>query len=234
MAPCQSCHAGCCRSFAVPITGADIITIERRFRLSFWDFACRWADPKGNLAQGRVPHFFFPDAPDTPFVICLIQTHSLFLPGTVKCRFLVECPPDQEHPLGEARCGIYGARPATCRVFPTKMNTTGDLVVLCDVPPKPPDNAHPVYDLCPREWEAHEIDGVQGLQDLVLTKYEFAFFAEIARAWNKSPQAWDAFPEFLRIVYSHRVQRESEMDADVIQLDAARTSPEYTTNRAAA
>jgi Fe-S-cluster containining protein len=234
MAPCQSCHAGCCRSFAVPITGADIVTIERRSGLSFWDFACRWADPEGKIARGRVPHFFFPDAPDTPFVICLIQTHSLFLPGTVKCRFLVECPPDQDHPLGQARCGIYHGRPAACRVFPTKMNTTGDLVVLCNVPPKPRDDAHPAYDLCPREWEAHEVDPVQGLQDLVLTKYEFAFFAEIARAWNKSPKAWDAFPEFLRIVYSHRVQRESEMDADLIQQEAAHNAPTYSTNRDAA
>jgi Fe-S-cluster containining protein len=231
MAPCQSCHAGCCRSFAVPITGADMMTIERRFGLSFWDFACRWADPEGKIARGRVPHFFFPDVPDTPFVICLMQTQSVFLPGTVKCRFLVECPPDQEHPLGEARCGIYHGRPAACRVFPTKMNTTGDLVVLCGAPPKPRDNAHPVYDLCPREWEVHEVDPIQGLQDLVLTKYEFAFFAEIARAWNQSPKAWDAFPEFLRIVYSHRVQRESEMDADLMLQEAA---PNHSINRDAA
>ena len=61
MAPCQSCHAGCCRSFAVPITGADIVTIERRFGHSFWDFVCRWVDPEGKIARGRVPHFYFAD-----------------------------------------------------------------------------------------------------------------------------------------------------------------------------
>ena len=79
-----------------------------------------WQNPRG-----RVPHFFFPDAPETPFVICLMHSDSLFLPGTTKCRFLIECPPDEAHPLGQARCGIYGVRPSACRVFPTKLNADG-------------------------------------------------------------------------------------------------------------
>ena len=29
MSQCLDCHAGCCRSFAVPITGADVLRIER-------------------------------------------------------------------------------------------------------------------------------------------------------------------------------------------------------------
>jgi len=211
MAPCESCHAGCCRSFAVPITGADIVAIQRRLGLSFWDFVCRWADPTDTIARGRVPHFFFSDAPETPFVICLLHSDSLFLPGTRKCRFLIECPPDDTHPLGQGRCGIYGTRPSACRVFPTKFNTTGDLVILCNVPPSPHAGGHPAYDLCPREWEPHEVDPVQSVQDLVVTKYEFAFFAEIARAWNRSPRPWQAFPDFLQIVYSNRVQHESDV-----------------------
>jgi hypothetical protein len=108
-------------------------------------------------------------------------------------------------------------------------------VILCNVPPNPRAGGHPAYDLCPREWELHEVDAVQGLQDLVLTKYEFAFFAEVARAWNKSPRAWDAFPEFLRIVYAHRILRESEMDPDLVkQEEAANNSPDHATNREAA
>ena len=42
----------------------------------------------------------------------------------------MECPPDAEHPLGQARCGIYAARPSACRVFPTKFNDSGDLAAL--------------------------------------------------------------------------------------------------------
>ena len=225
MAPCESCHAGCCRAFAVPVTGADIITIARQTGLSFWDFVVRWADQEGTISRGRVPNFFFPDVPETPFVICLMQTQSLFLPGTAKCRFLIECPPDELHPLGGARCGIYGARPSACRVFPTKMNRAGDLVVLCNVSSPPRDDAHPAYDLCPREWEVEELDPVRTLQDLVITKYEFAFFAEIARAWNQAPKSWKAFPEFLRLVYSNRILHESDVKLEEEDSEDAATVP---------
>ena len=212
MPPCESCHAGCCRSFAVPLTGADIITIERRLGLSFWDFVCRWADPTGQIAHGLVPHFFFPDTPETPYVICLLHSDSVFLPGTTKCRFLIEGPPDDAHPLGQARCGIYGSRPSACRVFPTKFNPTADLVLLCNIPKTGRSEAHPAYDLCPREWELSDVDPVQSVQDLVITKYEIAFFTEIARSWNQSPRPWNVFPEFLHIVYSHRVRHETDND----------------------
>ena len=82
-----------------------------------------------------------------------------------------------------------------------KLNPTGDLVILSKVPPPPREDKHPAYDLCPREWETHEVDPIQSMQDLVVTKYEYAFFAEIARAWNQSPRAWRKFPEFLHLVY---------------------------------
>ena len=81
-------------------------------------------------------------------------------------------------------------------------------------PRRPARRSHPAYDLCPREWEADEVDPIQSVQDLVVTKYEFAFFAEIARAWNQSPRPWQAFPDFLRIVYSNRVQRETDHDRE--------------------
>jgi hypothetical protein len=213
MAPCSSCHAGCCRSFAVPVTGADIIRIERQLRLSFWDFVCRWADVDNRVAHGLVPHFFFPDMPETPFVICLLHSDSVFLPGTTKCRFLREGEPDADHPMGEARCGAYGVRPLACRVFPTKFNATGDLALLCDVPTTARSDPHPAYELCPREWELSDIDPVQAVQDLVLIKYEIAFFREVAAAWNRSPRPWTVFPDFLHLVYSHRVQRDSGEEA---------------------
>lgn len=216
MSLCESCHAGCCRSFAVPLTGADIITIERRLKLSFWNFVCRWADPDGTIARDFVPHFFFPDSPATPFVICLSHTASVFLDGTTKCRFLIECPPDRENPLGQARCGIYPVRPSACRVFPTKFNASGDLTILCNVPTTSRASSHPAYGLCPREWETSDVDPVQTVQDLVVAKYEIAFFAEIARVWNQSPRPWKRFPDFLHLVYSNRVQREADIEADLV------------------
>jgi len=215
----------------MPLTGADIVTIGRRLGLSFWDFVCRWADPTGQIANGLVPHFFFSDTPGTPYVICLLQSDSVFLPGTTKCRFLIEGPPDDAHPLGQARCGIYGARPSACRIFPTKFSAAGDMAILCNVTSTAPSGRHPAYDLCPRAWELGDLDPVQSVQDLVVTKYEIAFFTKIARSWNQSPQSWNVFPDFLHIVYAHRVRHETDADRRPAEKDIAANVPFFPADR---
>jgi len=63
------------------------------------------------------------------------------------------------------------------------------------------------------------------MQDLVITKYEFAFFAEIARAWNQSPKTWAAFPNFLRLVYAHRIAREADVKLEEDDNEDAATGP---------
>lgn len=212
MSPCQSCHAGCCRSFAVPITGADILRIEKSLGLMFWDFVCRWADPHGRIARNHAPQFHFSDEPHTPFVICLLHTQAHFLQGTSKCRFLMEGPPDADHPLGQARCGIYGQRPAACRAFPTKLNSTAELAVITDVPERGRGGDDPAYTLCPRPWEPADLDPLQTVPDLVVAKYEMRFFAQLADQWNRCPRSWEVFPDFLRLVYSHRIIAHSAQD----------------------
>lgn len=210
MSVCESCHAGCCRSFAVPLTGADIIRIEGELGLRFWDFACRWADPDGKIALNYAPHFHFSDEPETPFVISLIHSESTYFSKTAKCRFLTEGQPDAEHPLGVSRCGIYKSRPSACRAFPTKLNETNELVIIHDVPDRGRSGDEPVYNLCSRQWEPADVDGLEMFQDLVVTKYEMEFFHKLAGLWNRSPRAWSVFPDFLHIVYSSRVMLESE------------------------
>jgi len=218
MSPCDSCHAGCCRAFAVPVTGADILRMQRDLGLSFWEIAIRWADPEGAIAKGQAPHFRFADEPRTPFVICLRHEESALHAGTTKCRFLVEHPPDHEHPFGVARCGIYESRPSACRAFPTRLGTAGDLVILHDVPQSGRVDDHPAYRLCPRPWETSEVDPIQSAADLVVARYEMAFFRQLAAAWNRRPQSMDVFADFIRLVYSQRVQRaaadEESRDAD--------------------
>lgn len=206
MSLCESCHSGCCRSFAVPLTGADILRIENQRGLSFWDFACRWADPHGRIAKDHAPHFHFADEPATPFAICLRHEASAFFPNATKCLFLVECPPDAEHPLGQARCGMYASRPSACRAFPTKFSDSGDLVVLGDVRRSARDDANPAYELCPRPWQVSDVDPIQAAADLVVAKYEMAFFRNVASAWNRRLQSWEVFPDYLRLVYAKRVQ----------------------------
>jgi Fe-S-cluster containining protein len=150
MSPCEDCHAGCCRSFAVPVSGADIMRIEYGLGLSFWDFVCRWEDPDGRIALNYAPHFFFDDEPETQFVISLMHHESEYFKETTRCRFLTEGAPDEEHSLGQARCGIYNFRPGACRVFPTKFDPASELAVIHDVPERSRDGDSKVYDLFPR------------------------------------------------------------------------------------
>lgn len=221
MSPCESCHAGCCRSFAVPITGADILRIEKNLGLSFWEFTCRWADPQGKIARNHAPHFYFRDEPETPFVICLTHAESVFLKGTTKCRFLMECAPDAEHPLGQARCGNYKNRPAACRAFPTKLNATSELAIIYPVPERG-RAGDPAYELCPREWTPADLDPIQTVQDLVVAKYEMNFFMQLSKIWNRAPRDWALFPEFLHAVYAQRIIPEN---FDVVQTEEESSAP---------
>ena len=212
MSPCQGCHAGCCRSFAIPVTGADIIRIQRDSRLEFWDFVYRWADPQGMIVRNYAPHFFFQDEPETPFAICLKQVDSDHLHNIPKCLFLKEEAPTKEHPLGTASCGNYENRPAACRVFPTKMSDTGELPVIVDVPERSrEDSTHPAFNLCPRPWEPSDLDSLQVMQDIAVARAEMNFFKNVANLWNRNPGDWKLFPEFLQIVYETRLVCERDL-----------------------
>lgn len=236
MSLCATCHAGCCRSFAVPVTGADILRIERDHGLTFWDFACRWADPHGAIARRYAPHFHFRDEPATPFVICLIHVGSSVFPGTTKCQFLEETAPDAEHPRGLGRCSIYGSRPSACRAFPTKLNATSELAVIYDVPERGRMHETAAYDLCPRAWEPADFDPISTVQDLVVAKYEMSFFHQLAKMWNKAPRPFELFPDFVRLAYAGRVIRENDgRDADdqPMTLPFPRAKDDTHTRRAA-
>lgn len=205
MGPCATCHAGCCRSFAVPITGADVLRIEREVGTPLGDFACRWADPHGKVARGFAPHLYFDDEPAMPFVLCLQHIPSRVHAGTTMCRFLVEENPTADASLGVSRCGIHSSRPSTCRTFPLKLNATGELAILHDVPQRGRKEEHPVYTLCPRPWVREDVDPLTAPQDLAVAKFEWDFFRTLARVWNQTPRSFSEFPEFLRLVYRNRV-----------------------------
>lgn len=203
---CDSCHAGCCRSFAVPITGADVVRLERSTGLRFWDFACRWEDRQGHIAGDYVPHLYFDDEPTTPFTLCLMHQPSALFRETTKCRFLEESLPSASAPLGTGRCGVYSHRPSACQVFPLSLQKSSQLAVLDDVPAHGrPESGNDAYQLCPRPWEPEEIDPIHGPQQVAIAKFEADFFKVVASLWNERPSAWLKFPEFLRLVYTQRV-----------------------------
>lgn len=212
MSLCATCHAGCCRSFAVPVTGADILRIAREQGLGFWEFVCRWADPEGAIALNHAPQFYFCDEPHTPFVIGLRHEASQHFVGTTRCQFLKEEAPTADAPLGKAHCGIYGSRPAACRAFPAKLNATGELAILYDVPERGRDGDLPAYQLCPRPWQPSDCDPLSLVQELVVAQYEMQFFHRLAAGWNESPGLWSDFPAFVQYVYAHRLRPASEAD----------------------
>jgi hypothetical protein len=221
--PCDTCHAGCCRAFAVPVSGADILRLVRETERSPWDFICRWADLDGRIAGKFAPTFHFDDEPATPFVVCLRTDESVQFPGTRKCVFLSEQAPDDAAPttdlpasstllpvLGShptrAWCSVHKDRPGTCRAFPLTLSPDLDFAILNEVPPNGRGDGNPAYDLCPRPWTTSDIDPLDQVRDLVVARYEMQYFHSLARAWNRKPGPWSLFPEFLKIVYSTRVQ----------------------------
>jgi hypothetical protein len=169
-------------------------------QLSFWDFVCRWADPEGLIAGKFAPHFRFADEPETPFVLCLMRNASQHFPGTSKCVFLRETPSTPEHPLGTAECSIYHQRPGTCRVFPMTFDDAGS-PRFRDVGGCHGGGEPHVYQLCPRKWEAADIEPAAALRALRRVSSDMTFFHQLAEAWNRRPLSWLVFPEFLQIVY---------------------------------
>lgn len=214
MGLCQGCHAGCCRSFAVPITGADMLRLERETGTTFWDFACRWADEQGQIAAHYAPHFHFEDEPHTPFVICLQHESSQLFPDSPRCLYLKEFPADADHPLGTAHCGMYQGRPAACRVFPTKFDVNNELPIIHPVPEYGRQEKLPQFKLCPRQWTPADIDPLESAQELVVARYEMRFFHQLARLWNRNPGPWAIFPDFLREVYANRVTLMPQQEAE--------------------
>ena len=203
--PCEGCHGGCCRSFAVPVTGADVFRLTRATGRGFWEVACRWPDADGKIARRDAPALYFAEAPRAPVVLCLVHEESRALPGSARCRFLLETPPTADRPRGTGRCGVYADRPAACRGYPLRFAADGRLVKVHDVPPRGRSGTHPAYDLCPRPWTADDVDPLSAPAELAAARWEMEFFRQVAAAWNRAPRPSAAFPAYLEAIYAGRV-----------------------------
>lgn len=198
--PCADCHAGCCRSFVVPLTGPDVIRIERATGLSFWDFAARWDDCDGAISRGIVPHFRFDDQPGNRFVIGLLHKPSDAFPGATRCRFLHETLDEGGFGCASANCAIYGNRPVSCRIFPATIDAGGN-VRGRSVPEFGRPEAGDAYRLCPRDWDAADFDADQVRRDLARVSDEMQQLHVIAERWNRELRPWTSFPAFLQLLY---------------------------------
>ncbi len=54
------------------------------------------------------------------------------------------------------------------------------------------------------------------LPELAVAKYEMRFFHQLALHWNRQPQSWSLFPDFLALVYSHRIMRQPEEEPNIL------------------
>jgi len=197
-APCVGCQAGCCRAFAVPLTGTDVIRIMREQGHSFGEFVCRWADREGLISRQIAPQFLFEDDPETPYVIGLLQNESTALPGSAKCRFLVELPAESEPALFPSVCSIYASRPAACRVFPFRFEPSGQVGVQPDVTA----GDRKQLPLCPSRWIVTEAQRSKAETDLTDCLQQMELFRLVAERWNAAPGPWPLFPAFLIDLYS--------------------------------
>jgi len=198
--PCAGCHAGCCRAFAVPLTGSDVIRIIREQGHSFGDFVCRWADSEGLISRQIAPQFLFEDDPETPFVIGLLQNESAIFPGTHKCRFLKEMPDARGAGQSQSICSIYQSRPQACRVFPFRFEPSGNVSIQPDVTVN--GGKQLPTSLCPSEWNVTDEQRGQAELDLGDCLQQMALFRLIAERWNAEPGPWPLFPAFLVDIYS--------------------------------
>ncbi|MFQ5734410.1 MAG: YkgJ family cysteine cluster protein [Planctomycetaceae bacterium] len=203
--PCSDCRAGCCRSFVVPLTGPDVIRIQRDYGLSFWDFVARWDDPTGEVSRGVTPHFRFEDLPQNRFVIGLLHKTSEAFPTATRCRFLSESVDGEAGGCASAKCSIYAGRPLTCRIVPARLDADGE-VGGREVPEFGRPESHEAYRLCPRVWDRDDFDPQQIRRELSQITDEMQQLHLVAECWNRKLRPWTSLPTFLQLLYAADVQ----------------------------
>lgn len=216
MSVCVKCHAGCCRSLMLMITGYDALRIARDLALppeSFTQFV-PLGESQAEAMRGSWALIRFADSsgPLKDHVLTLKKVPSTLMPTTTRCTFLQEWPraqPDEssQHPGGRvaARCGIYGSRPIMCRTYPALFDPAeGPLVAnRASMQAASGDDA-----LCPQPWtaEMYAPDPTGTVHDLVIERYEFEFFGAAVAAWNAEPRPRAEFFEFMMAVYTNRLR----------------------------
>jgi Fe-S-cluster containining protein len=217
MGPCDTCHAGCCRSYHLFITAFDAFRIARDLALPLNEFVTLLSFTAVEVKRYEdeyVPVRFSDRAEDRRFLLALKRIESHLFPGTQKCIFLQEwrrereAPERGEHPgrhtLG--RCGIYGSRPQVCRTYPTSLHPTLPLGLINTPPPAQVEKPHAIHTLCPEEWTAANfgVEPTAVLHTLAVSRFEKEFYNRAIREWNERPQPLAGFFPFMMRVYENR------------------------------
>ncbi|HNW34662.1 MAG TPA: YkgJ family cysteine cluster protein [Candidatus Ozemobacteraceae bacterium] len=99
--PCGRCDARCCRTFLVPLNGADIIRLSRHLAVPIGEWCV--LEPISD-ATTEYTYFSIRLTGEERYIPCLNRENG-------SCIFL------QRSSL-RAGCGIYEARPGMCRSYP--------------------------------------------------------------------------------------------------------------------
>lgn len=99
--PCERCDARCCRTYIVPLNGADILRLSKSLETSITDWCS--LEPISEPIE-EYSYFSIRLTGDERYVACLKREND-------SCMFL------QRSNLRTA-CGIHEARPGMCRSYP--------------------------------------------------------------------------------------------------------------------
>jgi Fe-S-cluster containining protein len=226
---CDTCHAGCCRSYHLFVTAFDAFRISRDLGLPVGEFVTLLSFPTTDVK--RYEGEFVPirfgrgeGAEDTTrYLLALKKIESHLFPGTEKCYFLNEWKRDRPasgregHPGKEyiGRCSIYGSRPMVCRTYPTSLHQNVAVGLITTPPPIDLASKHEVHKICPEEWtvEKFGVDPTVVLHNLAIAKYEREFYNQAVTEFNESGGALQEFFPFMSRVYEHRFRNAPRPEA---------------------
>ena len=211
---CDSCHAGCCRTYRLIITILDFLDLANNLGLDKAVQGVSFEPTPYNLdymnnKQMMLP-FIFDNQDKKGFVysLALKRVESGLFPGTLKCNFLdeslrpeqqinPELPNHAEHPgsRAEARCSVYENRPTMCRTYPIGLNPQNYVSVLKRREDLPTAQQNSVYKICPKEHLELKDFGLdkpgaiaKKSNDLLLNDIRTKAHNEIVLRWNSQPE----------------------------------------------
>lgn len=181
--PCRTCPARCCK-MTVQVSLPDVLVYCHTLQVPFFAGV--------TVVPGQHPEHAFALGPDPRFV-----RGEEAWPGSGelqlrrredgRCHGLVDVG-------GYERCGVYEARPSTCRVYPVMWSgggaRGGPAALVCPVP----------YAVTPGE-EARLLADARRARDA------WALHAEVVRAWNQNAPEAASVEDFLRFAVPRVAER---------------------------
>lgn len=225
---CDTCHAGCCRTYNVFITAHDALTIAQDLALPVAEFVTFLAADEQQARQFPADHqspmiFSDPGKENARFFLMLKKVESGLIPGTLKCFFLQEWKRQDpianrgDHPGARiaGRCGVYGSRPLLCRTFPSTLHENGAVGFISTPQPTEVEKTNEIYKLCPEKWtpQAFSSDPTKVLHTLVLSRYETDFQNRAVAEWNAKPGLMKDFFPYMLAAYGNRFRLAPELVA---------------------